>query len=77
MGRNALLISVALLVAAVVVRGFLGAALAAAGAIPAAYAAWQGTQEQGQGTMAKAMVCLVASLVVAVVLVVGRILHWL
>jgi hypothetical protein len=77
MARNALLISVALLVAAVVVRGFLGAGLAAAGAIPAAYAAWQGTQEQGQGKMAKAMTCMVASLVIAVALVVVRVLHWL
>jgi hypothetical protein len=76
MGRNALFVSVALLVAALIVRGFVGAALAAAAAIPAGFAAWQGMQEQGQGRMAKAMVCLVASLVVAVALAAGRVLRW-
>ena len=71
-----------LLLAAIVLSFIFGAtiftALVAAGAaVPAGYAMWQGLQQDKQKTSAYAILLLLASLAVAAVLLIIRIIGWL
>ncbi len=81
-GRNALTASGVLLAAAVVWSLIFGATLfaalvAAAAAAPAGYAMWKGLQQESQKTSAYAILLLLASLAVAAVLLILRIIGWM
>jgi len=54
----------------------LGGFVAAAGLIPACYAAWKGTQQKEQGQMAGAIIMIFVSLGVAGALIVLRLIHY-
>jgi hypothetical protein len=77
MQRNALLVSIGLCVAALILRGWLGVALALVAAAPAGYVAWQGMQDETQKRAASGIAVMVTSFGLAILLAVGRLLHFL
>ena len=54
-----------------------GGIIAGAGAIPACFGMWKGIQQETQGTLAISVGAVLASLAVAAVLIVLRVIHWL
>ncbi len=77
---SALLIGAGIVVAAL--GGFrhgslLGALIAGAGAVPAGYVAWLGMQSQGQTKLLGGMVLMLVALLLAALLVVLRVFHFL
>ena len=82
---NSWKLSVGLLAAAVIIailNGFgkgslLAMALALAAAVPAGYGVWKGTQAESQWPMAKHMIALLFSLILAALFLLLRILHWI
>jgi len=75
--RNALLVSIGLCVAALILRGWLGVALALGAAAPAGYTAWQGMQDETQKRAASGIAVMVVSIGLAVLLAAGRLLRFL
>ena len=78
-------ISLAMIVAGVIIAGlsrgvlhgsWLGGIVAAAGLLPAAYAAWQGAQQEEQGPMARAVVLIFLSVGVGGALIVLRLINY-
>jgi hypothetical protein len=81
-GRNALTASGLLLAGAIVWSLVFGATLlavlvAAAAAVPAGIAMWKGMQQESQKTSAYAILLLLASLAIAAVLLILRIIYWM
>jgi hypothetical protein len=74
------LIVIGLAIAAV--QGFkhgsiAGGVIAGLGTIPACYGMWKGIQQETQGTLAMSVGALIASLAVAGLLIVLRVIAWL
>jgi hypothetical protein len=54
-----------------------GGIIAGLGAIPACFGMWKGIQQETQGTLAISVAAVLASLAVAALLIVLRVIHWL
>ena len=83
--RTPLLISAALVGAGLVIAllsglthgSLLGGVVAAAGAIPSAYAAWAGMQKETQTSLAAALGMLFASLGIGALLIILWVIDWI
>jgi hypothetical protein len=53
-----------------------GGIVAGCGAIPACFGMWKGIQQETQGTLAISVLAVLASLGVAAVLIILRVVHW-
>jgi hypothetical protein len=54
-----------------------GGVIAGLGAIPACFGMWKGIQQETQGTLAISIGAVIASLGVAAILIVLRVIYWL
>jgi hypothetical protein len=75
------LVAVGIVIAALGHGGLLhgsigGGILAGCGAIPACFGMWKGIQQETQGTLAMSVLAVLASLGVAAVLIILRIVYW-
>lgn len=79
LGLSLVLIGVGALVSILTGLGpgaIVGGLIAAAGAVPAGYAAWQGMQAATQGALARALGALFLALAVGGVLIVVGAINW-
>ena len=67
----------ALLALALILRGWLGALLALGALIPGGYVVWLGTQSQTQKKFVTGLAILIGALVVAALVMLGKILGFL
>lgn len=74
---SALMLGAAVLLSMIFGASMFGVVIAAGAAVPAAYAVWKGMQQESQKTSAYAILLLLASLAVAAILLILRIIGWL